>query len=226
MRLGLLAALVGSLLLLHFLVADGCQGAGDFLDLVAGEILGQLLGKLLEEQAIVGFLGVGSEDGCKDSAELLKLGLGRWVEERERGEVDGVGRILGVDDNSSASSVRLAAANTQIVKEVFGVLQVRLLLCAAETLALLGFGLIIARVLVRLSGSAGSVGLVVGDTLRLGLLTGSGIGISLRLGLGSLLCLLAFYFGVFSGVPGIEDLFPSRLISRGFPRQASRCHVV
>jgi hypothetical protein len=85
------------------------------------------------------------------------------------------------------------------------VLQVGVLLGAAEALAALGLRLLLA-LLVLLGLQAGALGLVLGDALGLGLLRGGGGLGGLFLGLGGLACLFALDFGVFGGVPGVEDL--------------------
>jgi hypothetical protein len=100
--------------------------------------------------------------------------------------------------------------------------QVCILLGAAKTLATLGGSLILvilAEEAFRFT-STSTLGLVLGNTLGLGLLVGGGFGISLGLGLSSLLCLLALYLGVFGGIPGIEDL------ERGESRSANASLVL
>jgi hypothetical protein len=89
--------------------------------------------------------------------------------------------------------------------------QVGILLGAAKALATLGGSLVllIAEKTLLLALKS-TLGLVLGDALSLGLLAGSKFGISLSLGLGSLLSLLAFYLGVFGGIPGVEDLESER----------------
>lgn len=84
--------------------------------------------------------------------------------------------------------------------------QVSILLSAAETLATLGLGLILVAGLVILGLAGETLGLVQGDALSLGFLVGGGLGVSLGLGLGGLARLLALYFRVFGGIPGVEDL--------------------
>jgi hypothetical protein len=85
--------------------------------------------------------------------------------------------------------------------------QVGILLGATKALATLGgcLVLLIAEKTLLLALKS-TLGLVLGDTLSLGLLAGGKFGISLSLGLGSLLSLLAFYLGVFRGIPGVEDI--------------------
>jgi len=83
--------------------------------------------------------------------------------------------------------------------------QIGLLLGRTEAVALLRLGLLVAGVVV-LGELAGPLGLSLGYALGLGLLVGGGLGVGLCLGLGSLLCLFALDFGVFGGIPGLENL--------------------
>ena len=79
-------------------------------------------------------------------------------------------------------------------------LQISLLLGAAQALAALGFGLVLVA-LILIGKLAGPLGLVLGDTLRLRLLVGGGLGVRLSFGLRGLLGLLALSLGVLGGVP-------------------------
>ncbi len=83
--------------------------------------------------------------------------------------------------------------------------KVRLLLSAAQAGATLGLVLVVFFV-GALVGDAGTLGLVLGDALLLGLLVGSSLGISLSLDFGGLLGLFALYFGIFGGVPRVDNL--------------------
>jgi hypothetical protein len=206
--LGLLAAAHGSLLLLHLLIAESCESAGNLLDLVARQLLCQLLGELLEEERVVSLLCRAGDDRSERLAESGELCLGGGVEEWEIGDVHGVVRVVRVDNHSSTNGSALAVvANANTTEEILGMSQVGVLLGATKTLATLGgsFVLLIAEETLLLALKS-TLGLVLGDTLSFGLLVGGSFGISLGLGLGSLLCLLAFYLGVFSGVPGVENL--------------------
>ena len=203
--LTLLAALLGSLLLLELLVAESRQGAGNLLDLVALEVLGELLGELLEEEGVVRLGREPLDHGAEGGAEGLELGLGGGVEQGQGRDVDGVVGVLGVDLHNGALGDDLAVvADADAGEQVLGVLKVRLLLLAAEALAALGLGLLLK---VRILGQvAGALGLALGDALGLGFLVSGGFGLSLGLGLGSLLRLLALYLGVLGGVPGVENV--------------------
>lgn len=81
--------------------------------------------------------------------------------------------------------------------------QIRLLLGAAEALALLRLVLFLAVVLFGISLGLGALSQTVGDPLGLALLVGGSLGLGLRLGFGGLLCLFALDLGVFGGVPGV-----------------------
>lgn len=203
--LGLLAALLGRLLLLQLLVAEGCQGAGDLLDLVRLAVLDDLLEVLLGKVDEVGLLGVGGEErGCR-VAEGLELALGEWVEDWQGREIDGVvGVASGELDNAGGGVGLAAAADADGAKEILGVGKIGFLLGATETLTLLGLGFAVALGFLR--ELAGALGLALGDALGLALLVGSGFGFGLGLGFGSLLCLLALYLGVLGGVPGVQDI--------------------
>lgn len=81
----LFAALGGSLLFLHLLVAHRGERTTNLLDLVTGQLLGQLLGELLKKQAVMSLLRGGTDDRGEDVAKLLKLSLGLRVEQGEAG---------------------------------------------------------------------------------------------------------------------------------------------
>jgi hypothetical protein len=84
--------------------------------------------------------------------------------------------------------------------------EIGLLLGTSESLTLLGLGLLDHLNVGGVGLLLGSVGLVLSNTLALGLLGGGGSFSSLGLGLGGLALLLALYLGVFGGIPRIEDL--------------------
>lgn len=203
--LALFATLLGSLLLLELLVAESSQGASNLLDLVALEVLGELLGELLEEEGVVRLGRELADHGAEGGAEGLELGLGGGVEEGEGRDVDGVVGVLGVDlDNGALADDLAVVTDADAGKQVLGVLEIGLLLLAAEALAALGLGLLLR---IRILGQlAGALGLALGDALRLGLLVGGGFGLGLGLGLFSLLRLLALYLGVLGGIPRVENV--------------------
>lgn len=162
--LGLLAPLFGGLLLLQLLIAKSSQGTRNLLDLVACEVFGQLLRELLQEESVVGFLGVATNNWDQGITQVLELGLGLGVENRQLGEVDGVVGILGINHNSAGSGSLTTVADSNLAKEILRVAKVGLLLSATETLSLLRFSLFLTR-LVIFEGGAGSVGLTFCDSL-------------------------------------------------------------
>lgn len=83
--------------------------------------------------------------------------------------------------------------------------KIRLLLSAAEAGATLGLFLVVFLV-GALVGDAGTLGLVLGDAVLLRLLIGRSLGIGLGLDFGGLLGLFALYFGIFGGVPRVDNL--------------------
>lgn len=159
-------------------------------------------------------LVVGGDDGNKSVAEFLELQLGLGVEDGDGVEVDSVVRVLGIqNDSGTRVGGSTSARNTDISKHVFGVAQVSLLLGAAKTGTAICLSLIIFVAGLFLE-SAGSFGLFLGNTLLLGLLEGSGGSIGLCLGFGGLLDLFALYFGVFGGIPRVENLwYDARLVT-------------
>jgi hypothetical protein len=86
--------------------------------------------------------------------------------------------------------------------------QVGVLLGTTKTLTALSLGLVINLLGFGFLESllTSTAGLVVGDSSRLRLLVGGGLGSGLGLGFFSLLGLFALYFGVFGGIPRVEDL--------------------
>ncbi len=130
-RLALLSALLSGLLLLQLLVAQCGQSTRNLLDLIAGEILRQLLGKLLKEDGVVRLLGAVGQDRNKGVAQLLELGLGRWVEQRDCAKVNGAVWIICLEQDGAAWAGGLARADSDTPKEIFGVAKIRLLFSPA-----------------------------------------------------------------------------------------------
>lgn len=151
----------------------------------------------------MGFLGVGSDDGSKGVAQQLKLSLGSGVEKGKFGDVDGVGGVVGVDNDTSADCLalaRVADANVSKVvsQKVLSVSKIGLLFGTAKTFSTLSLGLIL--LIGLLFQGLGTSFLVLLDTLGLGLL-GASFGSSLGLGFSSLLFLLALCLRVLGGIP-------------------------
>ena len=87
-------------------------------------------------------------------------------------------------------------------------LKVSVLLGLAETGSPLGL-VLVAVVRVLSIGICLPLGLLFLYPLCLALLVGGGFGFGLSLGLRCLGGLLTLYFGIFGGVPGVEDLVRS-----------------
>lgn len=81
LRLSLLAALLGSLLLLQLLVGQCSETAGDLLDLIARQVFAYGLRELLHEQCVVRPLAVGGEKRGQRLPQLCELVLGGRVED-------------------------------------------------------------------------------------------------------------------------------------------------
>lgn len=164
----------------------------------------------------MGLLVVAGDNGGDGGAQLLKLLLGLRIEQRQRGKVDSDGRVLGVDDDGGADGGSLTAAvGAYLTEEIRGVMEVGLLLGAAESFAALSLGLLFVAGLFLARGAAtGTLGLVLGDALGLGLLVGEGLGGGLCLGLGGLALLLALLLGILGGIPRVENL-RDRSVSHG-----------
>lgn len=211
--LGLLAALRGRLFFPHLLAAEGSKATGEFPDLLAGHFLGEGLGELLEEEGVMGLLDVGRDDGRNGGAEHVELGLGGGREDGELGNIDRLGGVLGVYGDGGSLGLGTSGAQPSIAKAVVskhvgGVCQVGILLGATETLTALGRGLVVDNLGLGHGESllAGTIGLVTSNARALGLLIGKGLGGGLGLSFFGLLSLFALYFGVFGGIPGVEDL--------------------
>jgi hypothetical protein len=81
--------------------------------------------------------------------------------------------------------------------------KVGLLLCPSESLSFLALGLFVFFVVLSFSLLLSTLGLVLGNSLTLGLLGSSGGGGSFLLGLGGLALLLTLGLGVIIGIPRI-----------------------
>lgn len=204
-RLTLLAALVSRALLLHLLVAQCGQGAGDLLDVAARQILDQLLGEILGPQRILGLLRLRRQQRGQRGRQPGELVLGGGLEERHGRQVDGlrgVGRVA--DDHGLRGAA--VAVQIDVAEQVLGVLEIRILLGAAQPGAFGGLVLVTLGVL-GFFGLLSPGAPVLLYPLRLALLLCGGFGLRLGLGLCCLGLLLPLYFGVFGGIPRVEDLF-------------------
>lgn len=202
--LGLLVTLVCGALLTHLLIADGGQSAGNLLDLLAGEFLHELAGEVLRPEGILRLLrvrGEQREEGIRQAGELI---LGGGLEQRHRGQIDGLGRVGAVADDDSLGRTTVTV-HINVRKEIRGVLKVGVLLRPAQALAALGLSLVGVKVRVLLGLSPPLV-TVLFYPLRLGLFArrrGSlGLGLSFR----RLCRLLALYLRIFGRIPRVKDL--------------------
>jgi hypothetical protein len=156
----------------------------------------------LEKQRVVGALCVGHDERGDARTEGLELELGLWLEERHLGDVNGLGRIVGVGDDGSGTSLGTASTDSNIPKHVGSVCEVGLLLGTSESLTFLALGLLVSIRFLSFSLLLSALSLMFGNSLTLGLLSSSGGGGSLLLGLGGLLLLLTLGLGVI-GIPRI-----------------------
>lgn len=153
----------------------------------------------------MGLLGLRGEQRDKDVGQAGELVLGGGLEQRHRGQVDRVGRVGAVSDDDGLGRAAVAV-HVDIGEEIRCVLQVGVLLGAAQTLAALGLGLVLVEIAVFLRLAPALVAVFL-YPLGLGLLAGGGGGLGLGCSLLGLLCLLALNLRIFGGVPGVEDLF-------------------
>lgn len=202
--LGLLVTLVSSTLLTHLLVASSSQSTSNLLDILARQLLDKLASKVLRPESVVGLLRLRGEQGDEDVGQTGELVLGGRLEERHRGEIDGVGRVGTVGDDNGLGGTAVAV-HVDVCEKIRSVLEVGVLLGAAQAITALGLGLVLVEIGLFL-GLAPALVAVLLYPLGLGLLVGGSGGLGLCEGLFGLLGLLALYFGVFSRVPGVEDL--------------------
>jgi hypothetical protein len=188
----LLASLLRGLLLLHLLVAERRQTAGNLLDLVAGQVPGDALDKLLQEQRVLALLGVVGEQRRQRLAQLGELVLGLGVEDVQRAEVDRLGGVALVGDGNGLGL--LAEAN--VAKELLG------LGTGAVKFLLLepGAALSLSLLLVHLAAAQRCLPVLL-DALCLALVVRLCLGLGLGLCLLGLLRLLALDLRVLCGVP-------------------------
>lgn len=129
------------------------------------------------------------------------------TEEGQSSDIDGVGRVLRVDNNGGSRLGNLAVgAKAGTAKEIFGVRQVGFLFSASQALTALALGLFLIGLSPLLSSSTGTLGLMFSNTSTLGFLVGGSGSGGGGLDLGSLALLLTFCLGVFSGIPRFKNL--------------------
>jgi hypothetical protein len=140
---------------------------------------------------------VRSQEGNEGIAQGVELVLGGGLEQRHGGQVDGLGRV-GLVANDDGLGGTLIALGIDGAEEVFGVGEIGVLLCPAQTSA--AVRLILAAGLVGASFQSSLLPVFL-YPLGLGLLVCCGFGLGLGGGFFGLLSLLALYLGVFTGIP-------------------------
>lgn len=202
LSLALLTTLLSQLLLLHLLVAQSRQGAGNLFDLIARKILGKLLRKFLQENCVLSLLGVVGDERNEGITKFLELQLCLRVEDRKCSQVNGSCRVLGIDLNGICCGSSFArVADADVAKQVLSVLQVRILLGLTETFSALGFGFFLTALIGVLGKSTCMLCLLLCDTLCLALLICCGFGIGFGFALSFDLGLLSFNLRVFCRIP-------------------------
>jgi hypothetical protein len=200
-RLALLPPLLRSLLILHLLIAQRSQTRRNLLDLLAGQILRDLLDELLQEQRVLPLLRVCRNQRLERLAQLGELVFCGGLEERERGEVDGVARggLVGYGDVFRGLGF---GVDGELAEELFGLGTGAVDFLLAKAGAALGFGFLLVGLVVvlQLSPAEGCLSVLL-DPLRLGLVVCFSLSFCLGLGLVGLLGLFALDFRVFGGVP-------------------------
>jgi hypothetical protein len=145
---------------------------------------------------------VGGQQRHERVAHALELQLGLRVEEGQGGEIHRRARVLGVEDDSLRGGLRAAViADADAAEQVLGVLEIGLLLGAAQALAARALVLLVGRGVAVLLQQQLLGGDALGDALRLVLLVRGSLGVSLGLLRGGGGGLLALDLGVLGGVP-------------------------
>lgn len=126
-RLGLLGALVRRTLLAHLLVAERRQNARHLLDLSAVQVLDQLFAKFGYPERVLRLLRVGRQQRDQRVGQRRELLLVSGLEQRHRREINRLGWIRGVPDHDGLGCPPIPV-QIKVPKEIFGVLEVRLLL--------------------------------------------------------------------------------------------------
>jgi ribose/xylose/arabinose/galactoside ABC-type transport system permease subunit len=109
-------------------------------------------------------------------------------------------------DSIGSSSNLAAVADTDVAKQVLGVLQVRLLLCSSKPLSSSCLIFITAIITIPLSKPSCVFSLLLCNSLGLALLICCCFGIGFGFGIGGLLGFLTLYFGVFCSIPTLQHI--------------------
>ena len=150
----------------------------------------------------MGVLCVGRDEGGDAGAEGLELSLGLGLEQRQLGDIDGLGRVVGIDNNGSRTRLGTAGADSNISEHIGSMSKIGLLLSTSKSLTLFGLGLLVFLVVLGFSLLLSTLSLTLSDSLTLGLLGSSGGLGGLLLSLGGLALLLTFGIGVV-GIPRV-----------------------
>lgn len=207
----LLASLGRILLLLLLLVRQRRQLACNQLDLLTRHLLRQRPRELLQEGVVVGLLGVGGEQRHQRLSQQIKVGLGNGLKQRQRRYINNLSRITGVHNSNrlvAAAGGPASRADANRREQVLGMGKVGGDLAGLNACATFGGCLVFELegecVLLCLLGCG--EGLLFRDALGGRRLVGEGRGGGLfcsQLRLGGL---LALFFRVVGGIPGVYDL--------------------
>ena len=158
-----------------------------------------MLAELLQEQRVLALLCVLGKQRRERLAQLGELVLGVWVEDVQRGQVDGLGGVGLVGDGDGLA--RALVGEGEVAKELFGLGAGAVDFLLAESDAALLLGLVFVAVKVA-RFPAQAVGFpVLLDALCLALLVRFGLGLGFGLCISRLLCLFALDLRVLGGVP-------------------------
>lgn len=152
----------------------------------------------------MGLLRLHGKQRNENVAQAVELILGGGLEQGHGRQIDRVGGVFGVGNNDGLGGTTVAV-QINVADQIGSVLQVGLLLGAAQALTALSLSLVGVEV-IRVIGFLPPLLTVLFYPLGLGLFVGSSGSLLRGLGLGGLLRLLALYFGVLGGVPGVKDL--------------------
>lgn len=161
-----LSTLLRRLLLLHLLITQRRQRTRNLLDLIAGQILRDLLGEFLQEDDIMCLLHIIGNERHERLAQLLKLRFCSRVEERKCRQINRGSRILPLNLYRICRAGTLARINANVTEKILGVLEIRFLLRTTKTFS--SGGLVLATLIAVLGELTRSLCLLVRDTLGFG----------------------------------------------------------
>lgn len=208
--LALLVALVSRTLLAHLLVASGGEGASNLLDFGTGELLDKPAGEILSPEGVLGLLRLRSKEGNENVAQPGELVLGGGLEQGHGRQVDRVGGVFAVGNDDSLGGTAVAV-QVDVADQIGGVLQIGLLLGAAQAITALGLSLVRVVVVAVLSLLPPLLTMLF-YPLRLGLFIRGRGSLGLGLSLGGLLRLLALYLRVLGCIPRVKNLLLAKRV--------------